>query len=1548
MVEDEEEDDEIEEIPVVPRAKRPRPPDIDLCSASSGEDGPPPASPTPLTPPQRLQKRVFLPRDVDPRAVYDAFQERLELFSLKYPDIDYEARGPQTGVEEDGPLHVCLYGFDPAAVLAAYGRLRALMRELAGEPAPSLGTQPSMQPVTPLVDAADLSLERAPAIPSRTARPEYYEDLIPPQVTQDALQGMATAAPPPGWARAQVIALQDERGFGVVRTEAGHELHFRVRAVLDGAFLCRGDLVEVEVGAQEQGSTTRAVRLAQESFLQHYPPDLLEQFLRRVAHAPLRNTLVLVTQRGDSWGALLNTPMPSDGSGLRPRQALALVEFALRVSRCRMATACRTFFRSFVEYPMFVQRTLPKLIGSKHLTDSFLQQLAQFGAALKRFAGAVEGLAVCKLWVQYLRKGDGGASGGGDAGLRSKVIAELLSSRTECAGDAADALPPDPYQNLVAATDSLPLHSDFRCPDRFNPHNLPIVQAQGPYLNGIHYCRDHYQLMQAECFSELVHCINYKYFASQDELNRIPERVRDNILRSVRFYSRVHLAGITTVSGQGGLCYTVLFRSERHDQVRWEATRVLERGALLVFTTDTFCARLWWAVVADRCPALLKAGLVSVRFLRGDPVELQQCIAQNVRCGREDDTVMAEAGVFFTAFHPVLESLHELLQCEVPRLPFQHALVYGRADAVPPGYLTSPARCERLHALVQAALQAHAFDAGQRRAVGQLLQRDFILVQGPPGTGKSFTGVKMGQILAQFRGELLAEVRRTSHAALGLLDASVAAAAHAARCAADAYHGAEQRKADLKQRLQTLKQEKMHHGPLYKRTLRELEALRGQLQTAHRAMLQAERRRQQLSGQRGRRQAEVQHEGAVWAEDFGPIVVVTYKNHSLDEFLLDMLRWLEGRDGAASGLEGVVRIGSRSRCRQLADYNLRELCHRELLKSPAYHQRLRVQLREAVGRLHRLAQEIVQDADVTPQLMRASVTPEQAERFGPIDAPSLQRWLAHSVENGPLQLARLYGELLGTLRTTAEQYQQEMAATVPGGREAAGQEDHSEDEGVARRHPGRRGGRPESTQRDFWETFSPLLPDMPHPVITEEDRQADLWSLSLPDRHALVERWLNTHHQPRLQAYQRAKADFVELDQQMRELMNQVRQDVLTRANLVGITTTGAAIHRDLLQALRPSVMIVEEAAEILEAQLLSCLANIPVQQIILIGDHKQLKPVVQCYQHSQYNRLDLSMFERMEANGVPCIQLTTQRRMTPQLCQFAMPVYPNQLQNDPSVRTRLLVTAQGGRCLAAGQTIPGMVKSIFFWDHAAPEERSPVGRSWVNRREVAMVTAVAHYLLTVGGLQRDQLTVLTPYKGQMKELRRVCGQGTSLDLTNILTVDRYQGDENDVVLLSLVRAQHLTEFIMRQDRMVVALSRARHAMYVMGCASLFRRNANKVPHWMTALQEFEQPSVPFTGSVAVPPDQTPNIGPAFPVCCPQHPDHTHVVSPIELDSDPTALNTPHCPRCLPHSALFTRLPPPAPTPPPAPLILRPGPAPAEDRAGDEDDVFYVADSDED
>ena len=58
------------------------------------------------------------------------------------------------------------------------------------------------------------------------------------------------------------------------------------------------------------------------------------------------------------------------------------------------------------------------------------------------------------------------------------------------------------------------------------------------------------------------------------------------------------------------------------------------------------------------------------------------------------------------------------------------------------------------------------------------------------------------------------------------------------------------------------------------------------------------------------------------------------------------------------------------------------------------------------------------------------------------------------------------------------------------------------------------------------------------------------------------------------------------------------------------MTTTGAAIHQQLLNKLEAPVMFVEEAAEVLESNLLACLTP-HVKHLVLIGDHKQLKPKV-------------------------------------------------------------------------------------------------------------------------------------------------------------------------------------------------------------------------------------------------------------------------------------------------------------------------------------------------
>ena len=77
-----------------------------------------------------------------------------------------------------------------------------------------------------------------------------------------------------------------------------------------------------------------------------------------------------------------------------------------------------------------------------------------------------------------------------------------------------------------------------------------------------------------------------------------------------------------------------------------------------------------------------------------------------------------------------------------------------------------------------------------------------------------------------------------------------------------------------------------------------------------------------------------------------------------------------------------------------------------------------------------------------------------------------------------------------------------------------------------------------------------------------------------------------------------------QLDRQYRCLQ------ILKRARVVGMTTTGAAIHQELLNKLRAPVVFVEEAAEVLESNLLATLTP-HVKHLVLIGDHKQLKPKV-------------------------------------------------------------------------------------------------------------------------------------------------------------------------------------------------------------------------------------------------------------------------------------------------------------------------------------------------
>ena len=103
---------------------------------------------------------------------------------------------------------------------------------------------------------------------------------------------------------------------------------------------------------------------------------------------------------------------------------------------------------------------------------------------------------------------------------------------------------------------------------------------------------------------------------------------------------------------------------------------------------------------------------------------------------------------------------------------------------------------------------------------------------------------------------------------------------------------------------------------------------------------------------------------------------------------------------------------------------------------------------------------------------------------------------------------------------------------------------------------------------------------------------------------------------------------------------------------------------------IKPSVMIVEEAAEILEGQLVAVIPP-SVQHLIMIGDHKQLKPVVHFHRLKKKHHLDLSMFERLVNCNLPYIQLGQQCRMKDEVADLL-----RELKIYSTLRTNVKVTS--------------------------------------------------------------------------------------------------------------------------------------------------------------------------------------------------------------------------------------------------------------------------------
>lgn len=168
--------------------------------------------------------------------------------------------------------------------------------------------------------------------------------------------------------------------------------------------------------------------------------------------------------------------------------------------------------------------------------------------------------------------------------------------------------------------------------------------------------------------------------------------------------------------------------------------------------------------------------------------------------------------------------------------------------------------------------------------------------------------------------------------------------------------------------------------------------------------------------------------------------------------------------------------------------------------------------------------------------------------------------------------------------------------------------------------------------------------------------------------------------------------------------------------------------------------VLVEEAAEILESHVVCSLTK-ACQHVILIGDHKQLRPKISVYQLGTKFNLNISLFERMVSIRGDCTQLAHQHRMRPQIAKLITPSIYEKLYNDESV--------------TAHPNVKGLTKNLFFINHNNRESSQDNEKSWANLHEVTFLVEFTKHLLKQGYSSTD-ITILCTYSGQLFALMKV------------------------------------------------------------------------------------------------------------------------------------------------------------------------------------------------
>ena len=299
------------------------------------------------------------------------------------------------------------------------------------------------------------------------------------------------------------------------------------------------------------------------------------------------------------------------------------------------------------------------------------------------------------------------------------------------------------------------------------------------------------------------------------------------------------------------------------------------------------------------------------------------------------------------------------------------------------------------------------------------------------------------------------------------------------------------------------------------------------------------------------------------------------------------------------------------------------------------------------------------------------------------------------------------------------------------------------------------------------------------------------------------------------------------------ELEIRINAQLFGEARVIASTLVGSA--NRLLEGQKFGTLFIDEAAQALEA---ACWIPIRrVSRVILAGDHCQLPPTVKSFAAMKAG-LGKTLMERIVDNHPETVTLLKmQYRMNEEIMRFSSDwFYGNQVESAPEVKYRSILDLDIPMTWIDTSEFSENSENSDYSDISFKEQF--VGESFgrINKAEAELTLLVLEQYFQKIGKQRilDErldVGVISPYRAQVQYLRRLFKKKEFFkpyrSLISVNTVDGFQGQERDIILISLVRANDEGQIGFLRDlrRMNVAITRARMKLIILGDASTMTRH---------------------------------------------------------------------------------------------------------------------------